>query len=155
MFVQQGMAPKHIAILAEAIAQCSERAAAPQSLFELVLSGPEVPGVPTADTAATIQTLIEHAETEIVLVGYAVHNGKKLFKRLAERLDAAPTLRVVLPSTSPGSKRTRHWPARSSADFAATSQTNTGPANGSPTSTTTRAPYPKQLRHGPACTQSA
>ena len=35
------MAPKHIAILAEAIAQCSERAVAPQSLFELVLSGME------------------------------------------------------------------------------------------------------------------
>jgi PLD-like domain len=93
--VQQGMAPKHIALLAEAIAECSERAAAPQSLFELVLSGPEVPGVPTADTAATIQTLIENAESEIVLVGYAVHNGKKLFKRLAERLDAAPELHVV------------------------------------------------------------
>ena len=44
------MAPKHIAILAEAIAQCSERAVAPQSLFELVLSGPEVPGFPSSTT---------------------------------------------------------------------------------------------------------
>ena len=127
--IQQGMAPKQIAILAEAIAQCSERAAAPQSLFELVLSGPEVPGVPTADTAATIQTLIENAQTEIVLVGYAVHNGKKLFKRLAERLDATPTLHVVFcldiarkqTDTSLASEivrrfchdfATKHWPGK-------------------------------------------
>ena len=127
--VQQGMAPKHIAILAEAIAQCSERATAPHSLFELVLSGPEVPGVPTADTAATIQTLIEGAEAEIVLVGYAVHNGKKLFRRLAERMDATPALRVVFcldiarkqTDTSLASEivrrfcrdfATKHWPGK-------------------------------------------
>jgi hypothetical protein len=127
--LRQGMAPKQIAILAQVIAECSERAAEPQSLFELVLSGPEVPGVPTADTAATIQTLIENAQTEIVLVGYAVHNGKKLFKRLAERLDAAPALRVIFcldiprkqADTSLSSEivrrfchdfATKHWPGK-------------------------------------------
>src|SRR5205814_1763091 len=64
-------------------------------LFDLVISGPEVVGVPTADTAATIQTLIESAQAEIVLVGYAVHNGKRLFKRLAERMAEGPSLRVT------------------------------------------------------------
>lgn len=74
--------------------QTRERTADPQVLFDLVLSGPEVPGVPTADTAASLQTLIENAEAEILLVGYTVHNGKRLFKRLAERMDAVPALRV-------------------------------------------------------------
>jgi hypothetical protein len=83
--LKQGMAPAHIALLLETIAQTRERAADPQLLFDLVLSGPEVPGVPTADTAATVQTLIEGAQTEILLGGYTVHNGKKLFKRLADR----------------------------------------------------------------------
>lgn len=92
---KQGMAPAHIALMLDAIAQARERAADPQFLFELVLSGPEVPGVPTADTAATLQTLIENAQTEILLVGYTVHNGKKLFKRLAERMESAPGLHVV------------------------------------------------------------
>ncbi len=73
---KQGLAPAHIALMLEAIAQTRERTADPQLLFELVLSGPEVPGVPTADTAATLQTLIENAQTEILLVGYAVHNGR-------------------------------------------------------------------------------
>ncbi|MBI4325368.1 MAG: phospholipase [Chloroflexi bacterium] len=92
---KQGLAPAHIALMLEAIAQTRERTADPQLLFDLVLSGPEVPGVPTADTAATLQTLIENAQTEILLVGYTVHNGKKLFKRLAERMESAPVLRVV------------------------------------------------------------
>lgn len=92
---KQGMAPAHVALMLEVIAQTRERAADPQLLFELVLSGPEVPGVPTADTAATLQTLIENAQTEILLVGYTVHNGRKLFRRLAERMDSAPALRVA------------------------------------------------------------
>jgi hypothetical protein len=92
---KQGMTPAHLALMLEAMAQTRERAGDPQILFELVLSGPEVPGVPTADTAATLQTLIETAQTEILLVGYAVHNGKRLFKRLAERMDSCPALRVV------------------------------------------------------------
>jgi hypothetical protein len=92
---KRGMTPAHIAMMLEAIAETRQRAANPQLLFELVLSGPEVPGVPTADTAATLQTLIENVETEILLVGYTVHNGKRLFKRLAERMESAPALRVV------------------------------------------------------------
>jgi len=76
------MALAHVALLLEAIAKAQERAADPQLLFDLVLPGPEIPGVPTADTAATLQTLVENAQTEILLVGYTVHNGKKLFKRL-------------------------------------------------------------------------
>jgi len=68
-----------------------EGSADPQMLFDLVLSGPEVPGIPTADTAAVLQTLIESAQTEIRLVGYTVHHGKKLFRRLAERMEAILT----------------------------------------------------------------
>lgn len=92
---ERGMTPNHIALLIEAVATARENAPTPQQLFDLVISGPEVAGVPTADTAATVHTLIENAQSEILLVGYAVHNGKRLFKRLAERMKEAPTLRVT------------------------------------------------------------
>ena len=92
---QRAMATAQIALLLEAIADTRERACNPELLFELVLSGPEVPGMSTADTAATLQTLIETAQTEILLVGYTVHNGKKLFKRLAERMESVSALRVT------------------------------------------------------------
>ena len=92
---EQGMSPAHIGLLIEAVATARDNAASPHQLIDLVISGPEVAGVPTADTGATVQTLIENAQTEILLVGYAVHNGKRLFKRLAERMGETPLLRVT------------------------------------------------------------
>jgi hypothetical protein len=94
-FHRQGLSGAHMALLLDAMAETRERAAEPSLLFDLVLSGPEVAGMPTADTGATLETLLESAQSEVVLVGYAVHNGKKLFKRLAARMESAPALRVV------------------------------------------------------------
>lgn len=92
---QSGLTAAHIALLAEAIARARDEMPSPASLFELVLSGPEVAGMPTADTAAVTHTLIEEAACDVLLVSYAVHNGQRLFERLAAKMLAAPTLNVV------------------------------------------------------------
>lgn len=57
---------------------------------DLMLSGPDVPGVPTADTYAVVQSLFQEAQNEIVLAGYAFHIGKLLFERLAEQKRRRP-----------------------------------------------------------------
>jgi phosphatidylserine/phosphatidylglycerophosphate/cardiolipin synthase-like enzyme len=62
---------------------------------DLVVSGPDVPGVPTADTYAVVQSLFQEAQTEIVLAGYAFHNGKLLFERLAGQKKLRPELRII------------------------------------------------------------
>ncbi len=62
---------------------------------DLVVSGPEVPGVPTADTYAVVQSLFQEAEHEIVLAGYAFYNGRMLFERLAEQKAKRPDLRII------------------------------------------------------------
>lgn len=94
---------------------------------DLVVSGPDVAGVPTADTHAVVQSLFQEAQNEIVLAGYAFHNGKLLFERLAERKQARPDLRIIFHidvPRRPGDTstpdaiilrhaeefRTRHWP---------------------------------------------
>jgi phosphatidylserine/phosphatidylglycerophosphate/cardiolipin synthase-like enzyme len=94
---------------------------------DLVVSGPDVPGVPTADTYAVVQSLFNEAQTEIVLAGYAFHNGKLLFERLAEQKKRHPALRIIFHVDVPrkvgdttlsdgvilryaGDFRTRHWP---------------------------------------------
>ena len=94
---------------------------------DLVVSGPDVPGVPTSDTHAVVQSLFQEAQNEIVLAGYAFHNGKLLFERLAERKKGRPDLRIIFhvdvprragdTSTSDAiilryaeEFRTRHWP---------------------------------------------
>src|SRR6266542_4536019 len=92
---QDGMTSAQISMLADAIADARDATPQPSSLFDLVLSGPDVPGIPTADTAAVMQTLIEEAKSQVLLVGYAVHNGQRLFKRLAEKMETVPSLRVV------------------------------------------------------------
>ena len=94
---------------------------------DLVVSGPDVPGVPTADTYAVVQSLFQEAQNEIVLAGYAFHNGKLLFERLAEQKRLRPQLRIIFHVDVPRRAgdtttsediilryaeefRTRHWP---------------------------------------------
>ena len=94
---------------------------------ELVVSGPDVVGVPTADTHAVVQSLFQEAQQEVVLAGYAFHNGAALFSGLAERAKAVPDLKLLFHIDVPrrqndGSSaeaiimraahefRQRHWP---------------------------------------------
>ncbi|MBI4657238.1 MAG: hypothetical protein HY735_00055 [Verrucomicrobia bacterium] len=94
---------------------------------DLVVSGPEVPGVPTSDTYAVVQSLFQEAQNEIVLAGYAFHNGKLLFERLAEQKRLRPQLRIIFHVDVPRRAgdtttsdaiilryaeefRNRHWP---------------------------------------------
>jgi hypothetical protein len=92
---RDGIDAKAIALIATAIADARELATDASSLFEVVLSGPELQGVPTSDTAATMRSLVAQARSEILLVGYAVHNGKVLFVPVAERMTLAPHLTVI------------------------------------------------------------
>lgn len=91
---QSGWRQSQMAALADALATAKESAANPEQLLELVLSGPDVRGIPTRDTAVVMQALIEKAEHEVIIVAYAIHNGRRLFKRLAERMAETPGLDV-------------------------------------------------------------
>lgn len=92
---KEGLTPKQIALIIEAIAGTLERSFDPAILFELVLSGPDVPGVPTEDTAAAFQMLVQEAQQEILLVGYAVYGGDIMFEPLAKRMRINPGLKVT------------------------------------------------------------
>ena len=89
-----GWRPQQIALLAASIAAARGTSGQADELLDLVLSGPEVAGIPTRDTAAVMHALIEQARQEVVVVGYAVHNGRKLFQRLAARMEETPDLKV-------------------------------------------------------------
>ena len=116
-------APVQIARLLHSIVAGRHRDRIP----DLVVSGPDVPGVPTADTYAVAQSLFQEAQNEIVLAGYAFHNGKLLFERFAEQKRLRPQLRIIFHVDVPrrggdtttsdaiilryaGEFRTRHWP---------------------------------------------
>lgn len=90
----KGWTLDQVAYLIEQIAAARQCARSAEHLFDLVLSGPEVEGIPTRETAAVMQGLFGRAEREVLLVGYAVHGGQELFSRLAERMRERPDLNV-------------------------------------------------------------
>ena len=89
-----GWTAEQMADLATAVLQERERGCDPDALFDLVLSGPDVRGIPTRDTAVVMQTLMEQAQDEVILVGYAIYEGRKLFERLAQKMAEQPDLDV-------------------------------------------------------------
>jgi phosphatidylserine/phosphatidylglycerophosphate/cardiolipin synthase-like enzyme len=89
-----GWLHSQIATLADNIAFERESAIYPEQILDIVLSGPDVPGVPTRDTAVIMQTLFEEAKREVILVTYAIRDGQILFRRLAERMVENPKLDV-------------------------------------------------------------
>jgi phosphatidylserine/phosphatidylglycerophosphate/cardiolipin synthase-like enzyme len=60
-----------------------------------VLSGPDVPGIHTCDTAATMRTMIEDAHHDLIMVGYALHNIQSLFQPIAEKFETIPGFKVI------------------------------------------------------------
>ena len=94
--LDDGFGPPQLATFLRGLAEAAGASPKPSQLFDVVLSGPAVPGVPTADTAAVMHTLLTLAEDEVLLVGYAVYNGRKLFEPLAARMLERPNLRVTM-----------------------------------------------------------
>jgi PLD-like domain len=94
--MRQGFTAVQCSLLVEAILETKVRAPDPAVLFDLVLSGPEAGGMPTADTAATIQALIEEARAEVLVVSYVLHNTRPIFSGLAEKMQSNPALHARL-----------------------------------------------------------
>lgn len=93
--VAEGSSPRYLALVVEGIATAVTTMPKATSLFDLVLSGPDLAGVPMADTAAVMHTIVRSAMREVLLVGYAVHDGKRLFEPLARRMAEVPGLAVT------------------------------------------------------------
>lgn len=92
----EGMQPQHLALLAETIVRSRARQAQESEVVDLVWTGPEVLGVTNRDTGVVVRDLFGSAETEVLVAGFAVYQGRAIFKRLAERMGERPNLRVRL-----------------------------------------------------------
>jgi hypothetical protein len=101
-----GLGAEHAALLLEVIA--AERA--PEFGVELVTSGPDAAGG-TRDTGVVLRQLFASAEQRVLIVGFAIHQGREIFAALAERMRQLPDLAVQNVSrcaAQPG----RHDPRR-------------------------------------------
>jgi phosphatidylserine/phosphatidylglycerophosphate/cardiolipin synthase-like enzyme len=90
----EGLSPSHLALLLDTIIETRDRAPSESKLIELVWSGPEARGLANRDTGSVVRELFSSAEAEVLLAGYAVHQGQDVFRTLAERMDANSALKV-------------------------------------------------------------
>jgi len=88
------MQAQHLALLVDAIRQARSQAPQQADLVDLVWTGPETLGATNRDTGVVVRDLFGSAETEVLVAGFAVYQGRAVFKRLAERMEERPGLRV-------------------------------------------------------------
>jgi phosphatidylserine/phosphatidylglycerophosphate/cardiolipin synthase-like enzyme len=91
---QSGMQVQHLAYLLHALAD--ERLAIQNAdrSVQLVWSGPEVAGAQSRDTGVLVGELFSLAEKSILVAGFAVAQGKRIFKALSDRMHELPDLQV-------------------------------------------------------------
>ena len=94
-FFEQGMSASQAALLLRAFASGRELGREGRPDIEVVVSGPDAAAT-ARDTGVVIRQLFETARKTVLAVGFAVHQGKSVFKALARRLDADETLDAIL-----------------------------------------------------------
>ena len=68
----------------------------PEPEATLVWSGPEEGGATSRDTSVVVRELFAEARRSVLVAGFAVYQGHRVFKVLAERMDADPALVVTM-----------------------------------------------------------
>lgn len=91
-----GASPLVIGMLLRGLAR--ERAALERAhdRVSLVWTGPELPGAESRDTAVVTAELFAQARAHVLVTGFVVHGGRRVFAALAARMAAVPALRVRL-----------------------------------------------------------
>jgi hypothetical protein len=86
---------------AEGIATCLELAADAltlrpplEDLVDLVTTGPEAGGVANRSTAVVVSELFRNAQRSVLVAGYSVYQGQKVFHALAEQMTQNAGLQV-------------------------------------------------------------
>lgn len=89
-----GLSVAQVAWALELVANSRHTRATSTDSIDLVLTGPGTPEIASRDTAAVVHELFSQAEQAVIVVGYAIHKGHRVFKALADRMRARPELVV-------------------------------------------------------------
>lgn len=89
-----GMPAPAIARTLELLAGACEARPPIEDVIDLVTTGPEVRGVTNRDTSVVVRELFHKAEESVLVAGYAVYQGQRVFQALADRMLARPNLNV-------------------------------------------------------------
>jgi len=96
MLVEEGATATSVAVMLGLLADAKVTGPRVDDVVDLVWTGPEAPEAPSRDTAVVVRELFSTAHEHVLVAGYAVYQGKEVFRTLAQRMDACPNLWVEM-----------------------------------------------------------
>ncbi len=92
--VGQGMKTEHLALLLESLASARAHAPELRDPVDLVWTGPEAPGIANRSTSVVVRDLFSNATKHVLVAGYAIYQGREVFRALADRMAQFRDLKV-------------------------------------------------------------
>lgn len=89
-----GLTPKGLALALEMLAASVESRPALEDVIDLVTTSADGTRVANRDTGVVVSELFRGARKSVLVAGYAVYQGKRVFRALAERMTEIPALEV-------------------------------------------------------------
>jgi phosphatidylserine/phosphatidylglycerophosphate/cardiolipin synthase-like enzyme len=90
----QGFQAEQMAAMLDLLVRDRCRRPKVEDALDLVTTGPEVPGVTNRDTGVVVRELFACAQRSVLVAGYAVYQGREVFRALADRMAELPELSV-------------------------------------------------------------
>jgi phosphatidylserine/phosphatidylglycerophosphate/cardiolipin synthase-like enzyme len=91
---EEGFSEGQLASVLDLFVKDREEQAKRFPIIDLVTTGPEAPGVVNRDTSVVVRELFANADHSVLVAGYAVYQGRHVFRALADRMSQRPDLRV-------------------------------------------------------------
>src|SRR5690606_19762623 len=92
----KGFSAAQLALLIDVLVRDRASRHSRDERIELVTTGPESYAVMNRDTGVVVRDLFAGAEQSVLVVGYAVFQGRAVFEALADRMRDCPELFVRL-----------------------------------------------------------
>jgi phosphatidylserine/phosphatidylglycerophosphate/cardiolipin synthase-like enzyme len=93
--VAQGFAAAQIATILDLIVRDRLNRSLPDGVVDLVTTGPDAVGA-NRDTGVVVRELFANAAKSVLVAGYAVYQGHRVFQALADRMQQNPALHVSM-----------------------------------------------------------
>ena len=92
--VSAGMSAGSICTCLDLLAESAATRQQLEDLVDLVTTGPEAGGVANRSTSVVVGQLFRNAQRSVLVAGYAIYQGHKVFQSLSDRMEQQPGLQV-------------------------------------------------------------
>ncbi len=92
--IENGMKTEHLALMLDSLSFARSRCPEARDPVDLVWTGPQAPGIANRDTSVVVRELFANANEYVLVAGYAVNQGREVFRALADRMEHLSGLKV-------------------------------------------------------------